>query len=72
MSGKAQSLASLTPRIIQLHEDVAAEIATSKRLHANAHALLDRIHVSLGELHTAEARSHEALGRHQRLRSLMK
>jgi hypothetical protein len=72
MSGKRLPLASLTTRIALLHEEAAAEIATSKRLHAEAHALLHRMHVSLGELHAAEARSHEALGRNRRLRSLMK
>jgi hypothetical protein len=72
MSGTALSLANLTTRITLLHEEAAAEIAASRRLHAEAHALLHRIHVGLGELHTMEARGHEAIRRNRRLRAAMK
>jgi hypothetical protein len=72
MSGKAQSLASLTPRIAELHEEAAAEIAASKRLHTEARALLHRIHHGLGELHAIESHGHETLRQSRRRRASMK
>jgi hypothetical protein len=72
MSGKAQSLASLTPRIAQLHEEAAAEIATSRRLHTEARGLLHRIRHGLGEMHAIEANGHDALRQSRRRRDSMK
>ena len=72
MSGKLQSLASLTPRLTLLHQEAAAEIATSKRLHAEARGLLHRIRHGLGELHAIESQGHEALRRSRRRRGSMK
>jgi hypothetical protein len=69
MAGKATSLASLTAHIARVHQEAAAEIATSKRLHAKARALLHEIHVSLDELHAIESRGHEALRRNRRVSS---
>jgi hypothetical protein len=66
MTGDAPSLASLTRHIARVHQEAAAEIATSKRLHAEAHALLNEIHISLDELHTIESRGHEVLRRNRR------